>query len=197
MAKVSKNELDEWRSIRIHSFRVCIRFRKFLSSMALYDVIKGGIPCMGTSPGSTHTHQPERESKSTPINLLCSGYGSRRQRCTGLVWERSVNLFVDHDINNVIKEMCFWMWGKDKLVQLPKEPSIKGTAVWMRFVFLGQQWSCTRLERSCMELPDIKSSNPPIRAFLLNGYVPGFLLYAIWQPFARALWVGAMIWKQI
>ncbi len=34
-------------------------FRKvlFFSIMALHDVIKGGIPCMGTSPGGACTHQ--------------------------------------------------------------------------------------------------------------------------------------------
>ncbi len=28
---------------------------------------------------------------------------------------------------NVSKEVCFWLWGKDNLVQLPKEPSVTWT----------------------------------------------------------------------
>ncbi len=41
-----------------HSFKVRISFGKFFSSMALHDVIKGGIACMGASVGRVCTHHP-------------------------------------------------------------------------------------------------------------------------------------------
>ncbi len=42
---------------------------------------------------------------------------------------------------NVSKEVCFWLWGKDNLVQLPKR--MQRYVNWMQFVFPGQQWSFT------------------------------------------------------
>lgn len=38
------------------------KFRNFFSSIALYDIIKGGFPCMGTSPGKAHAHIDQSES---------------------------------------------------------------------------------------------------------------------------------------
>ncbi len=54
------NDLDVF-LCQIHSFWVRISYGKFFSSMALYDVMKGGTPCMGIYPRRVHTHRPERE----------------------------------------------------------------------------------------------------------------------------------------
>ncbi len=114
MANVSKNMLD-LRSISVtntllqDSYKFCKVFFFFVC-MALHDVIKDGIPCMGTSPRRAHAHC--NQSETTSINVLNSGYGSHRQRCTGLAWEGFVILFCDHEINNVTKEVWFWLWGK-------------------------------------------------------------------------------------
>jgi len=63
------------------------------------------------------------------------------------------------------------------------------------FLFLLKKLEPKHFRLLCLQFPDIKSSNPPIRAFLLTGYMLCFLLYAIWQPFACARCGGAMIWK--
>ncbi len=49
MTKVSKNELDTPSS-----------FGDFFESMALYDIIKGGIPYMGISPRRAHAYVSTR-----------------------------------------------------------------------------------------------------------------------------------------
>ncbi len=54
------NDLDVF-LCQIHSFWVRISYGKFFSSMALYDVMKGGTSCMGIYPRRVHTHRPERE----------------------------------------------------------------------------------------------------------------------------------------
>ncbi len=48
------------------------KFQNFFFSPSMYDIIKGGIPCMGISPGRARTHINQSESKSTPINMLHS-----------------------------------------------------------------------------------------------------------------------------
>ncbi|ROL41997.1 hypothetical protein DPX16_19846 [Anabarilius grahami] len=57
--------------------------------------MEGGIHCTGTSPRKACAQINQSESMSTPINLLRnllrSGYGSSRQRCTGLARERFVD----------------------------------------------------------------------------------------------------------
>ncbi len=85
-------------------FRVCTSFGEFFSIVALDDVNEGGTPYMGISPGRAHpcTHRPEREQ---PINTLHPAALGK----------------------NVSKEVCFWLWGKDNLVQLPEEPSVMWT----------------------------------------------------------------------
>ncbi len=77
------------------------KFQKGFLSMAQYDIIKGGILFMGTSPGRACAHINQSESKSTPINVIYSGYGRRWQRCTGLAGEGFVILFLIHEINNI------------------------------------------------------------------------------------------------
>ncbi len=56
--------------------------------------MKGGIPYMGIFPGR-RTRAHIDQSDSAPINGI-----------------------------NVSKEVCFWLWGKDNLIQLTKETSI-------------------------------------------------------------------------
>ncbi len=76
-------------SFQIHSFWARISFWKFFLSMALHDVMKGGIPCLGISPG--------RENTSTRARARVA-HQHHRQRCTGLNREeclhRSVFLVV-------------------------------------------------------------------------------------------------------
>ncbi len=51
-------------------FWVRTSFRKFFPSMALHEVMKVGIPCMGTSPRRACTPINQSESKSMPINVI-------------------------------------------------------------------------------------------------------------------------------
>ncbi len=71
------------------------------SIMALAYVNDGGTPYMGISPGRAHlcTHRParERERAHQHASFGCDSLGK-----------------------NVSKEVCFWLRGKDNLVQLPK-----------------------------------------------------------------------------
>ncbi len=66
MAKVKKIGCMTVFLCQIHSFRVRISCGK-VSRMALRDVMKGGISCMGIYPrrASARTRQPEREQEHT------------------------------------------------------------------------------------------------------------------------------------
>ncbi len=98
---------------QIHSFRVRISFRKF-SSMALHDVMKRGIPCMGISPGraSARTRQPEREQEYT--------HQHHWQHCTGLAREEclqrsvfgcegKITLFSFPKKSNGVSQVCLFV----------------------------------------------------------------------------------------
>ncbi len=91
-------------------YRVRTSFGVFFSIVALDDVNEGGTPYMGISPRRAHpcTHRPEREQARAPASLGSTAGDSLRK--------------------NVSKEVCFWLWGKDNLVQLPKQPSVTLTA---------------------------------------------------------------------
>ncbi len=91
-------------------------WKVFFLRLTLCDIIKVGIPFMGTSPA--HAHINQSKSESTPINH--SGYGSRWQRCIGLAQKGFVFLFFDHKINNVSKG-CE---GKITLFSFPKNPAL-------------------------------------------------------------------------
>ncbi len=86
--------------------------------MALYEVIKGGIPCMTTSPGRARTHRPEQEQEHAHG---CASFG---------LWKSSAVLhrtFVfDYKINNVTKELYFFgCQGKITLFSFLKNPALK------------------------------------------------------------------------
>ncbi len=104
MAKVSKTIWKyDWVFLwQKSSFRVHTSFGKFFSIMALADVNDGGTPYMGISPGRMRpcTHRPEQERAHQRASFSCTARDSLGK--------------------NVSKEVCFWLWGKDNLVQLPK-----------------------------------------------------------------------------
>ncbi len=107
MDKVSKNDLEVWQSISVpKSFLPgSYKFQKvFFSIIALADVNEGGTPYMGISPGRTRPcmHGPEQEQERAHQR---ASSGSAAQDSLG---------------KNVSKEVCFWLQGKDNLVQLPK-----------------------------------------------------------------------------
>jgi len=82
-------------------------FREFFFlSMALYHVIKGGIPCIGPDKRA-HTHHPEQEHAHK-----CASFGLRKPR---------------HFSTMSPKECVFGCEGKMTFFQFPKEPSVKGT----------------------------------------------------------------------
>ncbi len=114
MAKVSKNDLEVWLSISVakiflpgsYKFRKvffnhgsCWRKRRWNS---LY-----GHFSQKNAPVHASTGARARACPSTHFIQL---------HCTGLAQEEHVS-----------KEVCFWLWGKDNLVQLPEEPSITWT----------------------------------------------------------------------
>ncbi len=86
-------------------FRVRTSFGEFFSIVVLDDVNDGGTPYMGISPGRTrpYTHRPEWERE----------HAHQRGSIGRLAARDSLG-------KNVSKEACFWLWGKDNLVQLPK-----------------------------------------------------------------------------
>ncbi len=111
MAKVSKNDLEVWQSISVPKILLpgSYKFWKVFSIIALADVNEGGTPYMGISPGRTRpcTHWPEQEKELSHQRFGCTVLDSLRK--------------------NFSKEVCFWLWGKDNLVQLPEEPSVTWT----------------------------------------------------------------------
>ncbi len=80
--------------------------KNFFLITALHDVNEGGTTCMGISPRGTRmcTHRPERERAHQHASFGCTARDSLRK--------------------NVSKEVCFWLYRKDNLVQLPEEPSV-------------------------------------------------------------------------
>ncbi len=110
MAKVSKNDLEVWRSISVAK-NFLTSFAKFFSIMALPDVMKSGTPYMGIFPGKA---RPARinlsERKSTPINSLhpAALHGTPSGRMS-------------------LKKCVFGCKGKITLFSFPKEPSVTWT----------------------------------------------------------------------
>ncbi len=86
-------------------FWVRTSFGEFFSIVVLDDVNDGGTPYMGISPGRTRpcTHRPEWERERAHQHTSIGRLAAR-----------------DSLGKNVSKEACFWLWGKDNLVQLPK-----------------------------------------------------------------------------
>ncbi len=80
-------------------------FGEFFSIVVLDDVNDSGTPYMGISPGRTRpcTHRPEWERDRAHQHASIGRLAAR-----------------DSLGKNVSKEVCFWLWGKDNLVQLPK-----------------------------------------------------------------------------
>ncbi len=87
-------------------------------SMVLHDVMKGGIPCMGTVPGRAGTHV--NQSKSKPINIVDSA-------AQDLLKKKS------------LMKCVFGCKGKITLFNFPKNAPL--CEEWMQFVLPGQQWS--------------------------------------------------------
>ncbi len=85
-------------------FRVRTSLESFFSIVVLDDVNDGGTPYMGISPARTCpcTHRPEWERERALNALQSAGWqhGTRSGRMS--------------------LKKCFWLWGKDNLVQLPK-----------------------------------------------------------------------------
>ncbi len=86
-------------------FRVRTSFGEFFSILVLDDVNDGVTPYMGISPGRTrpYRHRPEWEWERAHQRALIGRLAAQ-----------------DSLGKNVSKEVCFWLWGKDNLVQLPK-----------------------------------------------------------------------------
>ncbi len=86
-------------------FQVCTSFGEFFSIVVLDDVNNGGTPYMGVSSRRTrpYTHRPEWERERAHQRASIGRLAAR-----------------DSLGKNVSKEVCFWLWGKDNLVQLPK-----------------------------------------------------------------------------
>ncbi len=77
---------------------------------------------------------------------------------------------------NVSKDVCFWLWGKDNIVQLPEEPSVKWTVdavcfsgaateplkciCWQTFYKQGpvRRWICTSFDTERWSSPSYKRS---------------------------------------
>ncbi len=74
-------------------FRVSYKFQKVFSIMVLHDVMKGGTPYMGISPGRAclRTHRPAREQERAHQRALL---GSTARDSLG---------------KNASKEVCFWL----------------------------------------------------------------------------------------
>ncbi len=106
-------------------FRVRTSFGEFFSIVVLDDVNDGGTPYMGISPRRTHpcTHRPEWERERAHQRASIGRLAAR-----------------DSLGKNVSKEVCFWLWGKDNLVQLPKRTHRYVNSGHSLF-FPGQQWS--------------------------------------------------------
>ncbi len=132
----------------------------FFSIMALPDVMKGGTPCMDTSlrRARPRTQRPARAQECTHQR---ASFGCTARDSLG---------------NNISKEVCFWLWGKDNLVQLPEEPSVTWTVdivcfsgaatefwkyvCWRTFYKQGpvRRWICTSFDTERWSGPSYKRS---------------------------------------
>lgn len=91
------------------------------ASMALHDIMKGGIPCMDTSPGgacAAHTRHPEQKH----AHQRC------RQRCTRLAREECHQ----SSVYLVVSERTLFSSTKNPMLH----------EQWMQIVFLGKQQKC-------------------------------------------------------
>ncbi len=93
-------------------------FGKFFSIVALHDVMKGGTPYMGISPGRACpcTHRPEQEQERAHQRFI-------QHHCTGLAREEC------------LQRSVFGCKGNIPLFSFPKNPELREQ--WMQFVFRG------------------------------------------------------------
>ncbi len=105
-------------------FRIRTSFGEFFSIVVLYDVTTVELLIWHFSGKNASVHASSR----------VRARGSAHQR--GSIGRLSARASLG---KNVSKEVCFWLWGKDNLVQLPKQPTVTWTVDIV--VFPGQQWS--------------------------------------------------------
>ncbi len=142
-------------------FRVRTSFGEFFSIVVLDDVNDGGTPYMGISPRRTrpYTHRPEWERERTHQRASIGRLAAR-----------------DSLGKNVSKEVCFWLWGKDNLVQLPKRThryvnrgyslffrgsnGVSQVFCWQTFYKQGpiRRWICTSFNTERWSGPSYKRS---------------------------------------
>ncbi len=131
----------------------------FFSIVVLDDVNDSGTPYMGISPGRTrpYRHRPEWERERAHQRASIGRLAAR-----------------DSLGKNVSKEVCFWLWGKDNLVQLPKRThryvnsgyslffrgsnGVSQVFCWRTFYKQGpiRHWICTSFNTERWSVPAIK-----------------------------------------
>ncbi len=102
-AKVSKHDFEVWKSISVQNFYFWVRvsFWMFFSNH--------GSCWHKRRWNSLYGHFSR---KSAPVHAS-TGARARARSSTRFIRRDSLG-------KNVSKEVCFWLWGKDNLVQLPK-----------------------------------------------------------------------------
>ncbi len=142
-------------------FRVRTSFGEFFSIVVLDDVNDGGNSLYGHFSGRTrpYTHRPERERERAHQRASIGRLAAR-----------------DSLGKNVSKEVCFWLWGKDNLVQLPKRThryvnsgyslffrgsnGVSQVFCWRTFYKQGpiRRWICTSFNNERWSGPSYKRS---------------------------------------
>ncbi len=150
----------------------------FFSIVVLYDVNDGGTPYMGISRPCTHRPEWEREPahQRTSIGRLAARASLGK---------------------NVSKEVCFWLWGKDNLVQLPKTThryvnsgyslffrgsnGVSQVFCWRTFYKQGpiRRWICTSFNTERWSGPSYKRSRSWFRT--ADGKWNGIKWLFCWQ----------------
>ncbi len=139
MLKVLKNYLDVWLSNSVSntllpgSYKFQKVFFYLFQAWLFMTSLRVEIPVWEFLPEDC-AHMDRSESESAPFNFI----GSAAQ---------------DLLKKNFSKGVCFWMWGKDNLVQLPKKPSVTWTVD--AVCFSGQQQQF----RKCLYVPYISVKN--------------------------------------
>ncbi len=103
-----QNDLDGVFLCQIHSLPGSYKFRKVFSIMALYDVMKGRIPCMGSSPRRACAHANQNERKSMAMNM-----------------HHSAALHTTSSKRMSPKKCAFGCKGKITLFSFPKNPALR------------------------------------------------------------------------
>ncbi len=153
-------------------------FGEFFSIVVLYDVNDGGTPYMGISRPCTHRPEWERER------------AHQRASVGRLAARASLG-------KNVSKEVCFWLWGKDNLVQLPKTThryvnsgyslffrgsnGVSQVFCWRTFYKQGpiRRWICTSFNTERWSGPSYKRSRSWFRT--ADGKWNGIKWLFCWQ----------------